>query len=209
MRTMQSETEKQQPKSLDVCPTCGRPRHSPPHVENKKYFGLPDWAWVVLVIVILLGAGAYLFYVTISSIVGPIIGSGGRTIPYSTEVIISEGGNFTYSLGGYYSYNDVVEVTLNISSRDGNRFDVYIMDSNEYENAYRKSNGSNISVFSAQYSKENITQLIDVIDLSNRYGTFYLVIDNRNTTLTPNDATPTGIITVDVKITTKTAYRYD
>ncbi|MCK5548193.1 MAG: hypothetical protein KAI64_04215, partial [Thermoplasmata archaeon] len=117
-----------------------------------------------------------------------------------------DGGHFKYDLGqDFYS---VSEVTLNISSTGGGRFDVYIMDWNEYDNAYGGPNASIMS-FTAHYVKENITQIDDFVELPGDgvyYYMYWLVIDNRNTPLTPDDATPTGVLTVDLTVTTKNPY---
>ncbi len=85
------------------------------------------------------------------------------------------------------------------------------MDEDQYQNAYGSSNTSTIA-FSAFYSNENISQIIDTFELQGQHIGFkeiYFVIDNRDTSITPEDATPEGMITVDVKITIKTVFYVD
>ena len=63
--------------------------------------------------------------------------------------------------------------------------------------------------FSSHNSYENITQIDDSIKLREDYGgskEFYFVIDNRDTFITPNDAVPDGIITINVDLTIKYDY---
>jgi hypothetical protein len=115
---------------------------------------------------------------------------------FSSEVIISDGGHFFYDLSRSM-YGDST-VTISISSSGGEKFDVYIMDDSEYQNAYGNTNVSLIS-FSAYYAYDDVSEVSATLELPVERW-FYLVIDNRDTPLTPNDATPSGVITVDVSI---------
>ncbi|UCE73314.1 MAG: hypothetical protein JSV56_09795 [Methanomassiliicoccales archaeon] len=191
--------------NYNACPTCGKPAYPYPYPyqgppKTKKFLGLPVWAWVIILIVTL---------VVSCSIVGMIsfwsLAPEDTTETYSTEVIISEGGHFKYTLG--FAWEDD-EISLDISSLDGKKFDVYIMDMDQYENAYETQNAS-IIAFSAVYSKENVDTVADTAvlpDEGSGFREYFLVIDNKDTALTPDDAVPDGAITIDVNITLKTVY---
>lgn len=127
------------------------------------------------------------------------------TKTFNSEVYIAEGGHFKYTAGYFW---DEIEIILNITLKEGTSFDVYIMDEDQYENAYDNSNTS-ILAFSTLYAKENITKLDDTIHINEHDNELYIVMDNRNTTITPNDATPTGTIILDVKIKITSKYYFD
>jgi hypothetical protein len=78
------------------------------------------------------------------------------------------------------------------------------MNDNQYRNAYSVDDSSKIA-FSTLYSKENIDHLNEIVEISltDSSTNIHIIIDNRDTPITPNDATPTGIITIylDVKVT--------
>ncbi len=195
--------------NYNVCPTCGKPVYYFPYYyhgtkESKKILGIPAWGLVVIIVVAFLIFACFVANFLMFGFFGPFE----DIETYSTEVIISEGGHFKYSLGYFYDEN---EVTFNVSSKDGKNFDVYFMDEDQYQNAYGSSNTSTIA-FSAFYSNENISQIIDTFELQGQHIGFkeiYFVIDNRDTSITPEDATPEGMITVDVKITIKTVFYVD
>lgn len=77
-----------------------------------------------------------------------------------------------------------------------------------HENAYNNKN-TTIQSFSALYAKENITEIHDTVNLSNQDSELYIIIDNKNITITPNDATPKGTILLNVKIEVIYSYEYD
>ena len=199
----------QLPSTYYYCPTCYKPYYNyykePKKSDSgKKFLRVPVWMWVIILSIIV---------VTSCFIVGVLLfpwdGPPDHTETYSTEVIIAQGGHFKYTLGYFYTED---EITLNISSQNGETFDVYIMDEDQYENAYNSINLS-IIAFSAFYSSENVDEIVDTVDLSEAasgYGNeYFLVIDNRNTPLTPNDASPEGPITVEINlIITSDSYYY-
>jgi hypothetical protein len=222
--TLPSSTEKEQSDDssvsqppdysynyYNVCPTCKKPTYQYPYQnlgppKSQKFFGLPIWALVIIFVVILIFGCAIIGFILLSF--GPYgpFGPGEYTDTYSTEVIISEGGHFKYSLGYMYDY----KIELNISSKNGNQFDVYIMDEDQYENAYGSTNTS-ILAFSVQYSYENVSQVDDTIEISEdipEYKSLYLILDNRKVEITPNDADPIGTITVDLNIEITSSYHY-
>jgi len=160
-------------------------------------------ALIVIVIVVL--GGIFALFLMISSF--DDYGSREETEHFSFEVIIADGGHYKFTLGDYWDKPD--EVTLSITSGEGRSFDVYIMDYDQYHGAYGRENGS-AEAFSATYSKENVTLVDETIELPDgqRFPT-YIVLDNRDTALTPGDAEPEGAITLDVHIVLKTAYEFD
>ena len=157
-------------------------------MRNKK--------WLLLIIICVL-------LVVMSGCVSPYDPSS-DTQEYETEVIIAEGGHYKYALD--WVYYEELEVELEISSSDNKNFDVYIMDNDQYENAYEQND--TIIAFSAYFSKENVTKVDEKVDLPARYF-YYLVIDNKDTPLTPNDATPDGVITLDVYVKYTSTYYLD
>lgn len=195
----------------NVCPTCKKPAYLYPYHDfgppkSQKFLGLPIWALVIIIVVILIfGCGIVGFILLSFGPYGPF-GPGEYTDTYSTEVIISEGGHFKYSLG-YMYYNDI---EFNISSKNGNQFDIYFMDEDQYENAYSSTNTS-ILAFSVQYSYENVSEIEDTIEISEdypQYKSLYLILDNRKVEITPDDANPKGTITVDLNIEITSSYYY-
>lgn len=126
---------------------------------------------------------------------------------FSEDVAISEGGHFKYTCG-YLTNGD--EIQISITVKEEGPVDVYIMQSDQYEGAYGVSNTSVIS-FSALFKKENIIQLNETYCLNKSigWGEIYVVIDNRDTPLTLNDATPTGSVLVKTEIKTIEMYEFD
>lgn len=126
---------------------------------------------------------------------------------FSEEIAISEGGHFKYTCG-YLSQGDKIQISITVI--EGGPVDVYIMQSDQYEGAYEATNASVIS-FSALFKKENITQLNETYCLNKSIGwrEIYVVIDNRDTPLTLNDATPTGFVLVKTEIKTIEMYGWD
>lgn len=199
----------QTPGLYTYCPTCFRPYYSNPWpskdpLYKKKFLRIPIWGWVIGILILLVFS---------CIIAGILIGPQEHIKNYSTEVIISEGGHFQYSLGYVW---DEIEISFNVSSQDEKRFDIYIMDEDQYENAYNiiayDIINTSIMAFSSLYSYENITRIADSILLREDYGgskEFYFVIDNRDTLITPDDAIPDGIIIINVDITLKSEYYWD
>jgi len=141
---------------------------------------------VVLVILILIG-GFFLL---------AVLRNATTTVPdtvtdYDQNVTIAEGGHFRYPLPSFM-WQDTTAV-LNITSSGGKRFDVYIMDSNQYDNAY-----TNLTThaFSATERFENRTAVVERVELPRDGNTYYLVIDNTANELTPDGAVPSGPITI-------------
>ncbi len=148
---------------------------------------------VVAVIVILLVVG----FVVILSFFGsyePVE----NTQEYKFDVIVAKDGHYKYTIEEYW-YDDI-EIELNITSSSGDRFDIYIMSKDQYDNSYGPQNRS-INAFSTLFSWENVTEVFDTVELhEGDFRVIYLVIDNTENTLTPNDANPTGTIEVEVEV---------
>lgn len=196
---------KQEAPGPEICSECNRPMHYyyppmppptvPPKESNKVIFGVVIAIIVIIVIVVLAIFG--LFYSLAN------IEPEDETQEYKSEVIIADGEYFKHLLYDYWY--DEIEVKMDIESKDGNYFDVYIMDEQEFQNFYENQTAKS---FSSYYSKENITQVKDKVKLPIREDSFYLIIDNRDTELTLNDATPGGPITLDVDLEVKVDYTY-
>jgi hypothetical protein len=110
---------------------------------------------------------------------------------YDQNVTIAEGGHFRYALPSS-SWQETVAI-LNITSTGGKRFDVYLMDQDQYDNAY-----TNLTTraFSATERFENRTAVVEQVELPQDGRTFFLVVDNAANELTPDGAVPSGPITI-------------
>jgi hypothetical protein len=185
-----------------TCPTCGKAGYYYPNkpkggLKDKKFLKIPIVVWIVALFIVVIFSCLIIAFLALPP-------GGPESEVFDEEVIIADGGHFRYSIGFYLED----EITFNISSRNGNNFDIYIMDEDQYENAYETPNSRIIS-FSTHYSDENInnvTQTLDFSDENSRFSEYFLVIDNRDTRITPDDATPRGTITVDVHITIEYTY---
>jgi hypothetical protein len=194
---------KQEAPGPEICSECNRPMHyyyppmppptEPPKESNKVIFGVVIAIIVIIVIVVLAIFG--LFYSLAN------IEPDSDTQEFKSEVIVADGEYYKHLL--YDSWWDDLEVKMNIRSIDGEYFDVYIMDDQQFQNFYENQTAKS---FSSYYSKENITQVKDKVKLPSREDSFYLIIDNRDTELTLNDAAPDGPITLDVKLEVKVNY---
>lgn len=205
---MSQPPAQQYPAQQSPYPPPVPPYYQPPP-EKKDFLGIPKWIWVIIVVIIII-LPIIAFSLLAFSTSEPSLFSmepQSDTERFSSHVIIAEGGHFRITLQDFYF--DELEVTMNISSKDGKKFDVYIMDWDQYDMAYGLLNTSGMA-FSAEYSKENINKISETITLSpERWRPFYLVIDNRDTAITPDDAIPSGTLEVDAEITITTAYYYD
>jgi hypothetical protein len=172
------------------CPYCGKPYYlygagGVHHVQPKK--GIPDWGIIVIVVVILVAiiiGGSFMMFIFLD----PFEYEPDEPSVYDSDVMIRDGGHFHYSLS--YMYYDMTQIELRVNSTNGQQFDVYILDIDEYSNAY--SNDTVMS-FSAFRKWENVTELNTNFSIDNiGWRDYYIVIDNRDTQLTPDDAVPDG-----------------
>jgi hypothetical protein len=119
-------------------------------------------------------------------------------IVFETEVIIADGGHFRHTL--IDSWSGRQDVTVTITSLTGGPFDVYIMDVDQYENAYgNDTTGS----FSFLFRAENVTQFDFTEELETQEWELIIIVDNTDNPLLAEDATPVGTISVQVRTETQ------
>ncbi|UCH89926.1 MAG: hypothetical protein JSV49_04585 [Thermoplasmata archaeon] len=189
----------------DVCPRCSRPYYymPPPKEKKKGYFGLPIWGWAIIVIIIVIIALS--IYAVVSLL--PIFDPYEETRDFAFDVTIENGGHYRYTLEEYF-YEEA-DIELEVTSELGMRFDVYIMDSDQYNGAYGWDNTS-LQSFSSSHAWENVIKVSDSVSIHGIGGeSLYLVIDNRDTPITQNDAVPEGLLTVHVEGSIEMFYDWD
>lgn len=178
--------------------THGEP--DPYHYGSRKK-GMPVWAWVILIIVVLYitmqlcAVSAPLAFMLFMGM--QVMDGMEDTQTFSTDLLVADGGHYKHTLGEYRCNGLTIE--LNVSSDDERKFDLYIMNRDEYANAYGRDNTSIMS-FSTLYSGENVSNIREKIELPQDCRACYLIIDNRDTPLTPGDAVPDGSINVSLNI---------
>ncbi len=176
-------------------PVQAYPYQQPPAAEGRGPGGTTSTTTIVIVILAILIGLAVLAFAFFGSVIQNIEPDEDVETIHN-DVILAVGAHFRQTLAdGVW---DDVEVALNITSNGSGSFDVYIMDRDQYENAY----GPNLTAiaFSAMHSWENVSRVSARVELPQGSRTYYVVIDNRDTALTPNDATPAGTITVDMTV---------
>jgi hypothetical protein len=173
--------------------------HYPAPPKRKKILGIPAWGWALgitlLLLVVVIGSCFFLW-------TSP---NNDTKVTFTDEVIISKGGHFKHRLTD--EWDGEVRVELNIESTDGDKFDVYVMDQDQYDAAYDSYREP--KVFSTWYRSENTTEAHKKLDLPSRDEAFFLIIDNREFNLTAQDADPIGIVQADVKIVIHTDSGFD
>ncbi len=106
---------------------------------------------------------------------------------------------------------DVIDVNVKVTK--GGPVDIYLMTENQYEAAYGGENES-INAISYLVGFEDITNIsfkfkipsydkgdaVEYYDFYEYFDTFFVVVDNRNCTITPSDANSTGTVEVWVNI---------
>lgn len=175
--------------------------YGPPQRPPEKK-GTPTAVIVVIIIVImvLLAIGFFAFMVFM---VGDIAGGGWEdTRTFSTDVLIEDGGHFRYLLSA--NWEDELIVNLSLRQLNGSRYDVYIMDDNQYENAY---GNSSTGAFSTLLKWQNVSTFADSASLEDPGGPIWLVIDNEHMPHVPGNAVPQGPIHVEVDL--EITSRYD
>jgi hypothetical protein len=133
---------------------------------------------------------------------------------FSFTTVIAPGG-FDRSLDLYLDVGDEIKVQVDVVS--GGPVDIYIMTDNQFEAAYSYDD-ENWSTKAISYlkGKENINSAYisykapsyeeyddEYFDYYLYFDTIYVVVDNRNSSLTPNDADSTGPVEVKVGIKIK------
>ncbi len=114
-------------------------------------------------------------------------------------------------LDGYYTLGpfdpwSFTDIWINISVDDGEKVDVYVMSYTQFDNAYPWEETEPKAVSFMASSEENVstasihhrfdTNYNDMYEVSEE-GVF-IVIDNRQCNITPNDANPTGPVKVEM-----------
>ena len=160
-------------------------------------------ATVVLIIVVVLVIGA-LGLAVIFSLMADLGGDGWEdTRDVSREVLIEEGGHFRLLLSD--SWGSQLLVNMSVRQLDGSRFDVYIMDSDQYENAYGNlSSGA----FSTLARWQNVSALSDSVSIDDPRGPISLVVDNVDMPLVPGSTVPEGPIEVALDLAITSRYDY-
>ena len=110
-----------------------------------------------------------------------------------------------YALGPYYAWGEG-ELWVNMTVEGGN-VDVYVMDMNQYMNAYPYEGEIGGIAFKSS-SQENVSQAtifhqIETNDDEEYWGEneIWVIIDNRDVSATPDDASPSGNVRIELEIT--------
>jgi len=148
---------------------------------------------IVLVVVLVVVAIAVFLFLSFISTIGDE--SWEDTEDFESDVQIAEGGHFRFVLTEFWQ--DELEVNLTVSLLAGGRFDVYIMDGDQYENAY---GNASTGAFSALARWQNVTNVLDLVTYQDVEGPLYLVVDNVGMDHVPGSARPSGPVHVDVEL---------
>lgn len=174
------------------------PYSQPGPPPEKKGMTTATVVILIIVVMIVIGIIALAF---IFSLVSNIDGDPWEeTREFETEVHIEDGGHFRFLLSD--SWEDELEVDLTIGLLNGSKFDVYIMDGQQYWNAYgNESTGA----FSAQISWNNVSAVRDLVTIERLDTDYFLIIDNMEMSHVPGNAKPEGPVHAEVflEITSK------
>jgi hypothetical protein len=161
--------------------------------EGKKGMSPMVIAVIIIVVIVVMGIIAMLAFVSmIASIDGE---PWEETDTFESDVYIDEGGHFRYELTDGWS--DEFQANITIGSMEGGPFDVYIMTTNEYENAY---GNASTGAFSATFKWQNMSSVIDMVLFESLGETYYLVVDNVDMPHVPGNAVPEGPIRVSIEL---------
>ncbi len=153
---------------------------------------------VKVAIFILLLSGIIFYYNNITATDSP-----------SFSAVIAEGGHIKSS--EFYLYSDDI-IKVNVTVIKGGPVDVYLMTDFQYEAAYSGPNETTkaISYIIAKEKikstdfKFKVPSYDDESSIGYEYYDFYdsisVIVDNRNCSITPQDANSSGIVEVNVKI---------
>ncbi|MCK5560359.1 MAG: hypothetical protein KAJ51_07180, partial [Thermoplasmata archaeon] len=153
----------------EVCSKCNRPMYyyyppmppptEPPKESNKVIYAVVITVVVIMVIIIV---GIIGFFYSLTSLTH--FEPEDETQEFKSEVIVADGEYFKHLL--YDSWADEIEVKLDIESKGGEYFDVYIMDDQQFQNFYENQT---VKSFASYYAKENIISVNDIVKLPSRY----------------------------------------
>jgi hypothetical protein len=169
------------------------PYSQPSHEARSGKKG-PSTALVVILIIVIFVVLGILGMVFLFSLVANLDGEPWENSrEFETEVHIEDGGHFRYLLSD--AWEDELEVNMTLGLLNGSRFDVYIMDRQQYMNAYgNESTGA----FSALFSWQNVSAVRDLVTMERRDVEYYIIIDNMDMAHVPGSATPEGPIHVEM-----------
>lgn len=123
-------------------------------------------------------------------------------------VYITQGGHYAVSIYTYGNSN----VWVNMTVITGSTVDVYIMTAAQYENSYPAGQGTPLSFSANSESVENVNSasIHFRTNYSNEYygDVIYVVVDNRECALTPDDASPTGQVKVQLQVDYTSGYDF-
>lgn len=155
---------------------------------------------MVAVILVIIGIGAAFAFIYFISTIGSEPWEEDRD--FHSDVYIEEGGHFRFLVTE--SWEERVEANITVSTLEGGYFDLYIMDADQYDNAYGNSSTGS---FSAIHSFQNVSAQHVSFELVNTRTIYYLVIDNSDMPHVPGSTSPAGHISVDADI--HITYFYD
>lgn len=172
-------------------PPYSQPQRAPPPQKQGMSPGLIV-AIVLVVVLVVVGIAAFMFFSFLSSIQDE---PWEDTQDFESDVEIAEGGHFRYTLTQFWQ--EEMEVNLTVSLLQGASFDVYIMDGDQYENAY---GNASTGAFSAVDRWQNVTNVYDIVTYEEVEGPLYLVVDNVRMAHVAGSAHPTGPIHVELEL---------
>lgn len=135
---------------------------------------------------------------------GLFLCTGFRAMAGEPDVIYIGQGDH-YDMGPYYAWGSS-DLWVNITVTRGGNVDVYVMNMNQYYNAYPADGGSGGIAFK-NCSQENVSQAsihlhIEADKDPNTWDSeeLWVIVDNRNVSVTPNDANAAGDVIVRLEV---------
>jgi hypothetical protein len=185
------------------CPSCKRS-----YLDHTKFWGMPAffWKFIMVIIVIILIFSFFIYLET------PKQRELTLTDRYELHVIEGSWAAEDLDINMFVDEVEAYEIIINIESLDDSRFDVYIMEDEQYYAAYGwvgwpDELNKTLTSFSSEYSWENVTQVEEIIQIPGGYfDTHYIVVDNMDINILPDDAVPVGNLTVNFEVISKCVY---
>lgn len=170
------------------------PYHYPPppqpQPQGRTFFGLSPLAAIILLLIVSVVA-----FIFIAMLLGGLTGGGEDLVQsYDEDVVVGDGGHFRLALDASFVSR---RIEVNITTTGGGRFDVYLMDEDQYELVY---GNESTNAFSAVRRFENVSAVMTNLSLPDTGVSYVLVIDNTDNPLLATDAVPTGTLTVDLLV---------
>lgn len=159
---------------------------------------LPEWALAVIIVVVVVSIVSATMVYAIAKLPHQ---DNTTTDRRHLEAAIASGGHYKTAVA--YSYEDYAELTIGLFSSGGKKVDVFIMESDQYDDAY--GHYTNETVFSAAKMWKNTASLnVTAYKDYSPARTLYLVVDNTDLPLLGDDAVPSGTATVTIDIVSVT-----